>query len=159
MKTIDTSCLVCGVPIITGRVDRTVHFSCRRERSRQTSNSWYHKHRDKLLPKRAEQARHFRENNLEKRMLRGAADRARYFDLPFDLELSDIVIPAMCPILNVPLEFKTRYAPSLDRISPEKGYVKENVQVVSKKANAMKQDATERELKEFAKWVNRTFPH
>jgi predicted RND superfamily exporter protein len=40
--------------------------------------------------------------------------------------------------------------PSIDRIDPKKGYVKENIIVVSMKANRIKTDATVEEIRKVA---------
>lgn len=42
---------------------------------------------------------------------------------------------------------------SIDRIFPHLGYVKNNIQVISHKANRMKNSATLDELELFARWV------
>jgi hypothetical protein len=60
-------------------------------------------------------------------------------------------------VLNKPFEFRTRYASSIDRIKPSLGYVKGNIQVISRKANLMKQDASPEELRNFAKWALKTY--
>ena len=69
--------------------------------------------------------------------------------LPFTIALSDIVIPKCCPVLGMSLKsrFGTgkkpgRNSPSLDRVNPQKGYVKGNVIVVSFFANQIKTNAT-----------------
>lgn len=86
-------------------------------------------------------------------MFWGARQRASEKNLPFDIEPEDIIVPILCPILNTPMPRGTSYAPSLDRIDPLKGYVKGNIQVISWKANVMKNDATKEELEAFAHWV------
>lgn len=73
--------------------------------------------------------------------------------LPFNLEFEDVVIPDVCPVFKVPMVKRGRYAPSLDRKIPHLGYVKGNVQVISRLANNMKQNASPEELKMFAEWV------
>lgn len=100
---------------------------------------------------------YLRRKPLEYHMYTRAKDRAKKSDIDFDIELSDIIVPEICPYLKIPL-FKgdgkqTDNSPSLDRIDIKKGYVKENVQVISNKANAMKYSATLEELVTFAKAV------
>ena len=70
------------------------------------------------------------------------------------MELQDIQIPKVCPVLGIPIELKTgigRYdsAPSLDRIVPEKGYIKGNVIVISWRANDIRADATTQEMQKI----------
>ncbi len=86
-------------------------------------------------------------------LLRGAKRRAIKAGLPFNINMTDIVVPECCPILGVKLEKGTRYAPSLDRKDPRGGYTKDNVWVVSKIANQMKSDSTLEEQRKFAEWV------
>lgn len=93
----------------------------------------------------------------ESELLKQAKYRAKKNNLDFEIELEDIVIPKICPILNIPLFSSKGHSgpnsPSLDRIDPSKGYVKGNVQVISHKANTIKSDATLQELLDFATWV------
>lgn len=88
-----------------------------------------------------------------------AKQRALKHNLEFNIEESDIIIPKICPILEVPLEWGTKgnyeYTPSIDRIDNEKGYIKGNVMIISKKANSMKNSATIHELKTFCKNILR----
>ena len=79
-----------------------------------------------------------------------AKARAKKFNIPFNLNHSDIQIPEYCPILNIPIILDiernnsgrgpTMNSPSLDKIIPELGYVKGNVRVISFKANKYKND-------------------
>lgn len=100
----------------------------------------------------------------EKRLHKAAKERAKATGQAFDIEVSDVVIPDRCPILGC--EFESNLgksqganpkAPSLDKIIPELGYIKGNVQVVSFKANSMKRDGTIKELLNFAEWVIKTY--
>lgn len=93
----------------------------------------------------------------ERGLLSSAKKRARYEGLPFDLELSDISIPDICPVLGIPLLVKegkrTNNTPSLDKIIRDKGYVKGNVQVISWRANRLKCDASLAELENICKYI------
>lgn len=75
--------------------------------------------------------------------------------LEFNIEPKDIHIPKKCPILKVPLICSTRYSPSIDRIYPNKGYIKGNIAVISALANSMKANATPQELLIFAKNIKK----
>jgi hypothetical protein len=107
---------------------------------------------------RAQGAR-WRAANPLKWMSQVAKYRAKKAGLPFDEDLSDIVIPEFCPILGLRLSKGTGKAcaasPSLDRIVPSLGYVKGNRWVISNRANTMKNDATLDEIILLGKWAQR----
>lgn len=75
-------------------------------------------------------------------MLINARLRAARKNVPFDLEIDDIVIPERCPMLGIGLFVSggkaTDNSPALDRNKPELGYVKGNVTVLSHRANQIK---------------------
>lgn len=80
---------------------------------------------------------------------------ARKRKLEFDLELSDIVVPTLCCYLGVELlydrkDYRNQHYFSVDRIDSSKGYIKGNIQVISKLANTMKNNATYEQLLTFA---------
>lgn len=99
----------------------------------------------------------------EKKMLARAKARANKYQIECDIELEDIEIPEICPILNIPLTCHSGTSggkpdsPSLDRIDNTKGYIKGNVIVVSHLANMMKSSATVQNLIDFATWVFNTY--
>lgn len=96
------------------------------------------------------------DNNPQKRLLWAAKKRSKEQNLPFNLEETDIIIPNSCPYLGIPLQTSARRGESrervlsLDKIKPELGYVKGNVEVISHLANTMKSNATEEQLIAFA---------
>lgn len=98
----------------------------------------------------------YRHDNPEKRILNDARKRALNRNLEFNIELSDIIIPTHCPLLEIPLNTKATvkerdFSPSLDRIDINKGYIKGNIRVISFLANAMKRDVNKILLLKFSK--------
>ena len=62
-------------------------------------------------------------------------------------------VPKYCPILEIPLYVGTKTStdnsPTLDRIDNNKGYIKENIQIISRKANQMKSNANFKEIEKL----------
>ena len=84
--------------------------------------------------------------------------RAKRQKVPFDLTIEDISnllknAGNICPVLGVKMTTTelgsgdTDYSPSFDGIYPKKGYIKENIVIVSNKANRIKTDATVDEIR------------
>lgn len=97
------------------------------------------------------------ERGIKNHLLNNARKRASLFNLEFNITMDDIVIPDECPILKHKFELGKvggdKYSYSLDRIDPSKGYIKGNIQVISRLANTMKNNASPEELKLFADWI------
>jgi len=95
----------------------------------------------------------------EKYLWYAARSRAKEKNLPFDIDVSDIVIPDFCPALGIPIqrdaEITMDGSPTLDRIIPELGYTKGNIAVISHRANQIKSNATEKELRDIAFWMEK----
>jgi hypothetical protein len=76
--------------------------------------------------------------------------------IEFSIEDSDFEPVYFCPLLpHIKFSFSNgdgfrEDSMSLDRIDPTKGYVKGNVQLISQKANQIKNNATLREFEEIA---------
>jgi hypothetical protein len=123
--------------------------------STERASLWYyaHKHLPEFVASRKERLNKWRNKYTARYLLQSARQRAALRNVSFDLKEEDISIPIECPVLKVPFKYGTKYAASLDRINPDLGYVKGNVQVISRKANLMKQDASKEELKRFGEWA------
>ena len=99
-------------------------------------------------------------------MLKNARTRAKSKGIPFDLDREFLrsITPSHCPIFGIPLQwscFRSDKAgplpdsPSLDRIDPSKGYTRDNVWIISHKANTIKSNASHEELKLVTEAVGR----
>ena len=100
----------------------------------------------------------YNRKNPEKRLFWSAKHRAKQKGLEFSIELSDIIIPEVCPILDIPLQqggYNSPNSPSLDRIDNTKGYTKSNIQVISHRANTLKSDASLEELKLLVNYLQK----
>jgi hypothetical protein len=99
-----------------------------------------------------ERATVWRNKNRATVLLQNARGRARRENLPFNLTLSDISIPEVCPVLGIPLRHGSKIqdsSPTLDRIIPNLGYTSGNVWVISNRANKLKSDASLAELEKI----------
>lgn len=95
-------------------------------------------------------------NDVVKRLLLSSKQRAAKKRLEHTLVYEDIIIPKVCPVLGIELVLTLKateghkvthpYAPSIDRFDNSKGYTKDNIRIISHRANAIKGDATVEEL-------------
>lgn len=85
---------------------------------------------------------------LEHKIFNRARSRAKRKKLEFNITIEDIIIPENCPIFKTPIKI-----PSIDRIDSSKGYIKGNIQIVSNRANMLKNNATIEELQMIVKYL------
>lgn len=101
------------------------------------------------------------ESSYISKMLSRAKQRAKKAGVPYELNIHDITIPDVCPVLGIPLVFghsekKTQpedNSPSLDRIKPELGYCPGNIAVISYRANLLKSNGTVEEHRMLLEWL------
>jgi hypothetical protein len=131
---------------------------------KEYKKEWREKNRAKIRAYGYE----YSQKNPQKILLLSAKHRSIKKGVPCTIIEEDIHIPAVCPVLGISIEKrfnadgkKGAYpnSPSLDRIDNLKGYEKGNIQVISSKANSMKNSATPEELLQFAFWVILTYGH
>jgi hypothetical protein len=113
--------------------------------------------REDVKARRNQQQLKWREENLDWELWHKAKKRSEKSGIPFDIERSDIIIPDICPVLGIPL-FITKgtigdNSPTIDKIIPEKGYVKDNIAVISARANRIKCDASLEEFELIYNWL------
>jgi hypothetical protein len=117
-----------------------------REKYRDYNKAWVKRSGHKST----EQTRNRRASLTKaQQMFERSRDRAKHQDIAFDITPEDIVIPEFCPYLGIPIVTgvgkMTDNSPSLDRIDSAKGYIKGNVEVISFRANTIKNCGTPQE--------------
>lgn len=88
-------------------------------------------------------------------MFYDARKRSIALSLPFSITPDDVIVPATCPVLGIPINVNggRDNQPSLDRIVPKAGYVRGNVAVISFRANQIKSDASPDELQRILAYM------
>lgn len=125
------------------------------DKQKEHSKTYYQKNKQSYIERKRKSTN--TERGYRVKMLAQARCRARDANVVFDLSLEDLTIPNCCPVLGIPLKFNITgnrnkgkggkdSSPSLDRIDPNKGYTKDNIVIVSWRANRLKSDATQNEL-------------
>ena len=117
--------------------------SCSREKARRS------------MRKNSSSSRENYHKNPHKKIFMNLKSRATAKNIPFNLDISDIVIPVICPVLNIPIIpfSKSDNSPSVDRLIPALGYVKGNINIISNRANRIKSDATLEEIEAIVNWL------
>jgi hypothetical protein len=139
------------------RTEENVYKRGCKECQRQRVHKQRLKYPEKFRESCRKSARKVKDNDPRIPMLNSARKRAKNNSLPFSISLEDIVIPKVCPILGIDLVIGAGRAsicsPTLDRVIQELGYTKGNVQVISWRANRIKNDATIEELLKVVKYM------
>jgi hypothetical protein len=116
--------------------------------------------RKKNYQQRLKQDRKYREQKKKsfdqrlQALLNSSKQRATLKKLEHDITLQDVKelypIDGCCPVFGFKLEFGNagfrEHSPSIDRIDSSKGYTKDNIQILSWKANRIKGYATVEDL-------------
>jgi len=127
--------------------------SAHADKKNEISRAWKKKHRASA----SASTRKWLTAHPAHRLHYAAKSRAKRFGIPFDLHVTDIVVPERCPVLGLVLQHgqgkQVDASPSLDRKIPELGYVVGNVLVISQRANRIKNDATPEELAKVLAWL------
>ena len=121
---------------------------------------YYENNREAIIARVSE----YKHISPEVDILASAKRRAKDKKLPFDINLKHIrkIWPRdnFCPALGI--KFKRgegkqiKSSPTLDRIIPELGYTKDNVQILSSLANRIKTTATPDQVLEVAYFLKKT---
>ena len=113
-----------------------------KEKMNEFAKKWYQNNKEQVLEKAKhnnEKTKHDKEYRAE-RILKGARKRARQKNLEINIDksfLNELLKTEKCALTGVPFDFTVwegkntnPFAPSVDRIDSEKGYIKDNVRIV-----------------------------
>jgi len=125
-----------------------------RENNKDYIKEWHKQNHKKTYSKEKRRKNYL--NNRKNEMFYAARWRAKNKNLDFTITLDDILIPEVCPVFNIPLDSRDRFrAPALDRIDNKLGYIKNNVQVISSKANRLKNNGSLEEFKLIVSYMEK----
>ena len=153
------NCKICD-KLFTPRnhLERICSDECRKEAKYESKRKWRTRTPDHKK-RWTEYTNKWRNANQRNKIISRLAvirSRAAEGSLDFNLSVEDIIIPDICPVLGIPLDSKTRDRQwSIDRVIPELGYVQNNIQVISMRANRLKQDATVEEIEKILDYYRR----
>lgn len=118
-----------------------------------------YRQRPDIKEKRNILAKEWNKKNLPSVLLTHARKRARLIGVECSLTKDDIVIPDICPVLGIPLAYSdgkvSSNSPSIDRFDSLKGYHKDNIHVISHRANRLKSNGTIDEFLSIIKWMEK----
>lgn len=107
--------------------------------------------------------KNYYDNNKEKELYRSARYRAAKQGIKFNITVKDVlkVMTDVCPVFGVKL-IKNNHSrkirsdsPSIDRIDPNKGYVKGNICIISYRANQIKSNGTIEEHEKVIEYMKK----
>ena len=153
------NCVCCKKqkPLVTFNYGNKKCDNCS-DKNRKAAEKYRANNKEAIARSNKKTLQKMREERPQFTMFYSAKRRAKVGGYPFDITINDIVIPEFCPALGIKLETakghcNSPFSPTLDKIIPELGYVKGNIQVISRRANTMKNDASPDELIRFASWI------
>lgn len=156
MEIIQAECRGCGIEYSynfrIGAKKGYCSDSCRRLAKNNSNRKYESRPENKLRKHILNKNRHsWIRYSPEYKLFSYARTRAKEKNLKFTITIDDIKIPKCCPLLDIPLEVGAKYcqqnSPSLDRIDPRKGYVPDNIWVISFRANTIKCNCDINDLK------------
>ena len=117
----------------------------------------YQKNRDQVVARTSRTNKIRKQNDPAAFLYSWAKQRAKKSGIAFTITKMDIVIPSVCPVLGIPLKpsegAPSFDSPTLDRFDASRGYEPNNIMVISKKANTIKNNATIEEIEQLVAWV------
>ena len=122
------------------------------EKARAQDRKWKSAHREQIKLHTIERMK----KDPIQGILKITKARAKKNGVPFNLTREDIFIPEFCPIFGIKLTYggpMKDSTMSIDRLIPSLGYTRGNVNIISMKANYIKNFGTASEHEIIAAWM------
>tara|TARA_R100001377_G_C3166435_1_gene101478 strand:- start:54 stop:602 length:549 start_codon:yes stop_codon:yes gene_type:complete len=160
-------CTTCFVNLIPKKAGSTIG-NCYASNYKNTiykCNSCYIKLHNKMRVKQRQQKTVGSPIHLSD-LVEGARGRANKNNLPFNLKTKDLkkIITTCCPVFGFKFEINKQdkennwqNSPTIDRIVPLKGYVKENIIIISMLANTIKSCASPDEILKVGNYYKKLY--
>lgn len=144
----DKTCIKCGI-------DKP-RYAFHNDRSRKDNKyPWCKSCKNKY---NVEQKRKAHKKDYRPALIRAAKYRAKKKGLPFNISADDLELIDVCPVLGIKIYtagLNNQNAPSIDRCVPDLGYVRGNVNIISRRANTLKGDVTVKEAEKILHFIKR----
>lgn len=137
-------------------LQRKQYYQKNKDNIAAKSKEYYQENKEYIIQRSSD----YRINNKIKVLLSDARKRAKKKGLEFSITEEDLLpIPLICPILNQPLILNSTgkvnpFSPSIDRIVNSLSYIKNNVRLISFRANYIKSDSTKNEIGRIVDYIN-----
>lgn len=149
---------------------KRTYYQENRERIRAKARAWYQENKERIAAKRRVnyEATLEKERSQQRKwsakkprwwaLIGSARARAKKAGLPFDLdhEWAEKRWTGRCELTGIEFSAKQpggpgMFSPSIDRIVPERGYVKDNCRFILHAVNSFRQNGTDAQMVEIAK--------
>lgn len=128
-----------------------------RKAARQRAAQWVTEHPEEAREHNRAYKKRLQQNQTNVWLFREAKRRARQLNVEFDITEDDVVVPDKCPVFGIPFGTLTGKhaldAPSLDRLDPQKGYIRGNIHVISWRANRLKYNGSLEDFRRLVAWM------
>lgn len=96
---------------------------------------------------------------IQRHKFRNKKANALHIGWTWTIEFGELLWPTHCPILGIEIDYfaesRQENSPSFDQIDAGKGYVSGNVQIISWRANRIKNDGTAEEHRRIADFLDK----
>jgi len=126
------------------------HYAKNAKRIKENCRKYRARNKDRAIKRQLELSPEFK-------LWKAAKGRAKKTGKEFNIDISDVIIPEICPVLGIiiipGIGSRNDNSPSIDRFNNARGYTKDNIRIISFRANRLKSDANTNEIEQLLKYM------